>query len=503
MRKVNNISSSGYTILLVDDNAEYLEATRVLLTHEGHQVICTGNGEGALAILRARHIDLILLDYYMPGLTGEEVVAQLRRFNPYIQVILQTGYASEQPPRSLLRRLDIQGYHDKNEGPEKLLMWTDVGLKSAYTIQMLYKSRQGLRYILDTTPDLHKIQPLDDLLQGILLQVSGLLGAVNSFLAVLPDDLNGDLHDDSIAVKMESFVATIEDDMELILRAGTGRFKGRKDLGSLLEEDKLGMVVDMLKHTAIKVIEQVTIVPLRVGEVTLGVIYLDRPATQKDDAELLQVFANQAAVAIQNMQLYTLATLDSLTSVFARGFFDKWLLRELRNSLRSQQTMILMMVDLDAMKKVNDTAGHLAGDQALVTVGSVLRQATRATDIVGRYGGDEFAVVLPQSEEDGALIVVKRILGLLDDKPLTTAAGKLKVSVSIGLSLLVANDFTQSELPRPISQHYFHLMAKELIERADEGLYRAKKDRESRYSFGEPTSWLPANAMEPAGAEDR
>jgi two-component system, cell cycle response regulator len=493
VRKSRSGNASGYTILLVDDNAEYLETTRILLGHEGHAVICAEDGEAALALLRERHVDLMLLDFYMPGLTGEEVVARLRIFNPYVQVILQTGYASEQPPRELLRRLDIQGYHDKSEGPEKLLMWTDVGLKFADSIRMLNKSRQGLRYILDTTPDLHKIQPLDDLLQGILYQVAGLLGAVNSFLAVLPEGSG----------QLEGFVATIEDDTELIVRAGTGRFSGRGDLSGLLEEGNAAIVAETLKRTSISVSEAVTLVPLRVGEATLGLIYLDRPATQKEDVELLQVFANQAAVAIQNMQLYNLATLDSLTGAFARGFFDKWLLRELRTSLRSQAPLALLMIDLDAMKKVNDTAGHLAGDQALKTVGSVLRQATRTTDVVGRYGGDEFAVVLPQSEAEGSEVVIRRILRLLEERPLDTPAGPYPISVSIGLSLLGANDFDQAELPRPISQDYFLLMAQELIKNADGGLYQAKKDKEGRYRFGDPTGWLPAGAMAPADERDR
>ena len=62
----------------------------------------------------------LLLDYFMPGMTGEQVVAELRKFDPFVQVILQTGYASEQPPRELLHRLNIQGYYDKTEGPEQL-----------------------------------------------------------------------------------------------------------------------------------------------------------------------------------------------------------------------------------------------------------------------------------------------------------------------------------------------------------------------------------------------
>ena len=187
--------SSGHTLLIVDDSQAYLDGARLLLEGEGHQVFCARSGLEALELLRQQSVDLLLLDYFMPGMTGEEVIAQLRTFNPHIQVVLQTGYAKEHPPRELLKRLDIQGYYDKSEGPEKLLLWTDVGLKAAYTVQALTKSRQGLRYILNATPEMHRVQPLTDLLQGILWQVAGLLGAVNSFLAVLSQ--GGVLHPDA------------------------------------------------------------------------------------------------------------------------------------------------------------------------------------------------------------------------------------------------------------------------------------------------------------------
>ncbi|MCK4602568.1 MAG: response regulator, partial [Phycisphaerae bacterium] len=131
VRKHKVSKSSGKTVLVVDDSTDYLESTKTLLEREGHRVLCAESGEEALQILRENHVDLILLDYYMPKMTGEEVVKRLREFNPYVPVVLQTGYVSEQPPREVLRRLDIQGYHDKSEGPEKLLLWTDVGLKAA------------------------------------------------------------------------------------------------------------------------------------------------------------------------------------------------------------------------------------------------------------------------------------------------------------------------------------------------------------------------------------
>ncbi len=486
MTRKSRSEPTGYSILLVDDSPEYLEVTRALLERERHKVWVAASGPEALAILQAESVDLMLVDYFMPGMTGEQVVEELRKFNPYVQVILQTGYASEQPPRELLRRLDIQGYYDKTEGPEKLLIWTDVGLKAAYTVQMLNKSRQGLRYILDVTPDLHKIQPLEDLLQGILLQVSGLVGAVNSFLAVLPDGRNMR----SGLVESEGFVAMMEDkDSDLVIRASTGRFAGSKAIEPLLDQERLGLVRNALQHGVIQKAETTTVVPLSVGESTFGVIYLDRPVVLQQDIELVHIFANQATVAIQNMQLYEMATLDPLTGACTRGFLEKWLLREVRTAFRSQQPLSLVMVDLDRMKQINDAAGHLAGDQALAIVAKGLRQATRNTDIVGRYGGDEFAVILSQSRADGAERVGERMRAFLQDKYVTAPTGPLSLQVSMGYTTLEPHAFRSAEIPHPIPETYFQNIAPVLIRHADEALYAAKKNKDGRIVPGKPTVW--------------
>jgi two-component system, cell cycle response regulator len=128
-RKTNTAGPSGYTILLADDNPDYLAATSLLLGRQGHTVLTAGNGTDALSILKNQKVDLLLIDYYMPGMTGEEIVLKLRQVNPLTQIILQTGYAGEQPPHELVYRLDIQGYYDKSEGPEKLLMSVEKCLK--------------------------------------------------------------------------------------------------------------------------------------------------------------------------------------------------------------------------------------------------------------------------------------------------------------------------------------------------------------------------------------
>jgi two-component system, cell cycle response regulator len=184
MARINqNTPSSGKRILLIDDQEDYRESTIILLKREGHTVIGVSSGEEGLKIMKTESFDLLLVDYYMPGgMSGEDFIRQLREFNPYIQIILQTGYSGEHPPREMLKQLDIQGYHDKADGPDKLLLWVDVGLKVAFTVQLLSRSKLGLQYILNVTPDLHKLQQLHDLFQGILYQISGLIGIVNSFM---------------------------------------------------------------------------------------------------------------------------------------------------------------------------------------------------------------------------------------------------------------------------------------------------------------------------------
>jgi diguanylate cyclase (GGDEF)-like protein len=490
-RKSKAGRASGNTILLVDDNPEYLEATRLVLEREGHQVLTAANGPDALAILQKTNVDLLLLDYFMPGMTGEEVVTQLRKFNQYVQVILQTGYASEQPPRELLRRLDIQGYYDKSEGPDKLLLWTDVGLKTAYTIQLLQKSRQGLNYILDITPELHKIQPLSDLLQGILWQVAGLLGAANTFLAVLPE--GGVLKHPSI--EPEGFVAMMQEDTELVIQASTGRFTSFQRVDNCLEPEKIEWIRIALQRGEIQIIESHTIVPLRVGELTIGTIYLDRPALAERDVNLVQIFANQAAVAIQNTQLYEMATLDPLTGVYVRRFFEQWLQRDLRTAFRSRQPLSLLLLDLDGFKQINDLAGHLAGDQALATVGRVLRQATRGSDIVGRYGGDEFAIILPHTPLDGAEIVGRRILEALKDKSVPGAMGDIALRGSVGLSVLLPHSFPPATIPRPVPNIYFQNMATLLIQQADVALYAVKHSGGHHLQPTEAIKWAPMESL--------
>jgi signal transduction histidine kinase len=144
MARLSQRVRTGHTILVVDDEEEVLQSLRTILEREGHRVLTANSGERALVLLKENDIHLILLDYIMPRMNGARLVREIRAFDSHVQIILQTGYAGGQPPTVMLEELDIQGYHDKADGPEKLLLWVAAGLK-AYRLIRGLKERERVQ----------------------------------------------------------------------------------------------------------------------------------------------------------------------------------------------------------------------------------------------------------------------------------------------------------------------------------------------------------------------
>jgi len=128
---------SGHTVLVIDDQEGPLDSTRTLLERDGHTVLTANSGAAGLALLQEHDVHLVIVDYCMPGRSGAELVRAIRTTDPYVQIILQTGYAGETPPLTMMKELDIQGYHSKADGPQPLLMWVAAALKTNTLIRRL------------------------------------------------------------------------------------------------------------------------------------------------------------------------------------------------------------------------------------------------------------------------------------------------------------------------------------------------------------------------------
>jgi diguanylate cyclase len=161
--------------------------------------------------------------------------------------------------------------------------------------------------------------------------------------------------------------------------------------------------------------------------------------------------------------IHEMAIRDELTGFFNRHHFMELLNHEKNRSSRGGGLFCLAMVDIDFFKNVNDTYGHQAGDAVLRTVAAVIRKTLRTTEICGRYGGEEFLVVMTQTDITGAQICAERLRTNIENTLLPELAPDFKVTVSIGL----AEYFTREDVEKTIS-------------RADEALYRAKRGGRNR-----------------------
>jgi diguanylate cyclase (GGDEF)-like protein len=209
----------------------------------------------------------------------------------------------------------------------------------------------------------------------------------------------------------------------------------------------------------------------------LGVLSIARhgQAFSREEEELLEYLAGQAIVSIENASLHETvgrqAVTDELTGLANARAFRSILDREIERSRRFETPLGLVMLDLDDFKQVNDRHGHQQGDEVLASVAAVLREFSRDIDAPARYGGEELAVVLPQTDSEGAALLAERM---------REAVARLRVpSVGAGGPLRVTASFGVASVPESATDR------EELVAAADAALYRAKRGGKNRVERAE------------------
>jgi diguanylate cyclase (GGDEF)-like protein len=210
-------------------------------------------------------------------------------------------------------------------------------------------------------------------------------------------------------------------------------------------------------------------VPIVVDDEPLGVLNVtdrnDGRPFDEADLETLELLAGHiGAVLVQQEQgeaLQRLAETDPLTWLFNRRHFDRRLEAETNRALRAEHLLALLMLDVDRFKQYNDRYGHRVGDLVLMAVAAAVKQAVRLYDVPTRYGGDEFAVILPDADTDSATRVARRIIEKAEIAvlPPELVAARERLGLSIGIATF----------PRPAGD------AMSLVEAADAAMYRAKQ----------------------------
>jgi diguanylate cyclase (GGDEF)-like protein len=220
--------------------------------------------------------------------------------------------------------------------------------------------------------------------------------------------------------------------------------------------------IDDVESASASHVRSGVVLPMRSDGATVGSLSaFSRSAGKLGEAQIdeLERLAFRAGPALENARKYAearaLADLDALTGLHNRRYFHETLAREVARAQRYQRRLSLIVYDLDDFKAINDRVGHLAGDAVLAEAAARLLSVVRTADIACRVGGDEFAIVLPESSIEEAELLAGRIARAINSRPITPAG---TVSLSAGVAELRPTD-------RPT----------DLFERADEALYRAKE----------------------------
>jgi diguanylate cyclase (GGDEF)-like protein len=209
------------------------------------------------------------------------------------------------------------------------------------------------------------------------------------------------------------------------------------------------------------------------GDQVIGIVSIARgdQAFTPAERELFAYLTNQASVSVENVDLHETvqkqAVTDELTGLFNHRRFQEVISAEVERARRYGQEMGLIMLDIDNFKQVNDTYGHLQGDFVLREVARVLRQSSREIDEPARYGGEEMAVALPQTDLEGAYQFAERVRQAVEalELPVPTGDGTLKVTASFGVASLATADHADKDA---------------LVAAADRALYEAKRTGKNR-----------------------
>ncbi|HEY2028727.1 MAG TPA: sensor domain-containing diguanylate cyclase [Myxococcales bacterium] len=244
-------------------------------------------------------------------------------------------------------------------------------------------------------------------------------------------------------------------------------------LGSALpgrEISAMDRLIVFDNSTVLKGLGALKIFPLRAGDACIGALVCgsrDRDGLPQGAQSELSHLALQAAEAVTRARLYEeaekLATTDGLTGLSNRRAFNGLLEQRLREAARYERPLSLLLLDIDHFKKVNDTHGHPAGDAVLRGVARLAQKAARETDVAARYGGEELALILPETDARGALAIAERLRKLVEAASHPTEQGSVKVTVSIGVSTTSGK-----------------AALADLLEAADRALYKAKRSGRNR-----------------------
>ncbi len=297
MRKKLIETSNEYKILIVDDEPGIIDSLSIMLKRSGYLYDGVTNPLDAVEKIRTDHFDLMILDYLMAPIHGDEVVKRIREFNSDLYILLLTGHKDLAPPLETIKALDIQGYCEKSDRFDQLQLLVESGIKSITMMKTIKQFRDGLNRILSSVPKIYQLQPIGNILEEILTELLPMLSSENAFILV-DNIIDVEESRKSIFKGIGKYKTEIYDFMSMLdslLLESIGKAKITKQV----IKTRVGIILPLLNEF---------------GE-SIGVIYVESTNNMDSDVtegyKLLEIYAAQAASSINNAFLHSLVNIKN------------------------------------------------------------------------------------------------------------------------------------------------------------------------------------------------
>jgi len=440
-------------ILVVDDDHFYQEFCTEILGEEGYEVSVTHSAERALEMMAENTYEIMIADLVMPGLGGLDLMERARQINPQMDVIIMTGFASVDSAVHALKS-GAADYLPKPVNPEEL--------------KITVKRTIELRHLFDENAELKNLLTLYETCQrvSLCLDLDRLYGlSLDAVLQALGGELGLEL---------------FREDGEWSIRAVRGMEE--PEAGAAMKD----LLADELREVPTRAltlespsvsrpgaaaglgVHSGLIMPIRVPQQLEGaiVIFRRRPAQAFDRMDLgtARFIAEQIHLSFENALKYVdsqrLVFIDDLTGLFNTRYMEISLQTEMKRARRFKSKLSVLFIDLDHFKNINDIHGHLVGSRMLVETGKVLKNCVREIDVVIRYGGDEFLVLLIETDRAAAEKVAERIRASIQNHEFRSGDDQvLHVTCCVGIATFPDDADTRAQL----------------INLADKAMYRGKE----------------------------
>ncbi len=483
-------------ILLADDNKLVVKVNSSILESEGYQVDVAWDGVEAVSRAYSLLPDLVILDIEMPKIKGYQV-CRLLKDDPqtsWMPILMLTGREQKSDMFWGLKT-GADAYITKGFKPETLIVTVKELLeKGKDARQAKETARKRTRevtedYVIDKVMDLLDTKLYETTVLNEIAALSGTLQdyaeTVRSVFEIMGKLVNYNLGGLLLFEEGDLFLypnreypeAGIGEFFAAVSDVAVGYAWERKNIEDL---NVVNFNDDLLVEEGVeqKIPTTYFHIPLTARKKIMGALLLAGPATpafKRDTPAFLNLILNEITMVLDNARLYEaakrLAITDGLTKIYNHRFFQELFEKEFTRSDRYGTVFSLIMLDIDFFKRINDTYGHLYGDEILKEIAQLVKSCLRTMDLLARYGGEEFAVLLPETNLNEAVRTAERIRRAVENNDFMASRGQgLKVTVSQGVTFYPSPGVTSRS---------------DIVGKADSALYEAKESGRNRVFFRE------------------